>query len=64
MTAPDDRPSAEELLGIMLELDTMPEGDPEAAHHMADRLLLQAVHPEIAAAYRRLVERCEWWACA
>lgn len=54
----------EDTARIVRELDAMPVGDPEGAHSMADQLLLQAVHPEIAAAYARLVDRCEWWACA
>lgn len=46
------------------ELDTWAGGDPEAEHGAADEILLANVHPDIAAAYRRLVSRCNWWATA
>jgi hypothetical protein len=45
-------------------LDTIGSDDPEGAHCEADNLLLSLVHPDIAAAYERLVQRCRWWACA
>lgn len=38
--------------------------DPEADHDTADQLLLAAAPPEVADAYRRLVERADWWASA
>lgn len=45
-------------------LDAVPVGDPDAAHGEADRILLESVHPDVAAAYARLVERSPWWATA
>ena len=45
-------------------LDAINSGDPEAAHGEADAILLAAVPPEVAEAYRRLVDRCDWWAAA
>ena len=41
-----------------------PLGDPEAAHSEADRIMLEALDPEVAAAYRRLMNRSPWWAAA
>lgn len=39
-------------------------GDPDGNHGEADKILLAAVHPDVAAAYERLVERSRWWATA
>jgi len=47
---------------VIKTLDEMEEKDPEVAHHQADGLLLQLVHPEVRAAYERLIDRCSWWA--
>lgn len=44
-------------------LDKMQSEDPEAAHVMADRLLLDLVDAEVVEAYERLVKRCRWWGC-
>lgn len=41
-----------------------PEDDPERAHSEADEILLAAVAPEVADAYRRLVTRAPWWAAS
>lgn len=46
------------------QLDAIPAGDPDADHGAADDILLSAVHPDVAAAYRRLVDRSRWWATA
>lgn len=46
------------------ELDAIDHTDPEVAHGKADDLLLSAVNPSVAAAYRRLMDRCSWWAGA
>lgn len=46
------------------QLDGISGDDPDGAHGEADRVLLAAVHPDVAEAYRRLVRRCEWWATA
>lgn len=35
---------------------------PDTAHERADQILLAHTHPQIAAAYRRLVDRTSWWA--
>ncbi len=40
------------------------DGDIERDHSEADDILLASVDPLIATAYRRLVERSRWWACA
>lgn len=45
-------------------LDALPTADPELTHAEADQLLLDAVHPDIAAGYRRVVDRAPWWAGA
>lgn len=37
---------------------------PRWVHEDADDILLATVDPEVAAAYRRVVERCRWWAFA
>lgn len=39
-------------------------GEPEADHGEADDVLLAVVPSDVAAAYRRVVERSAWWACA
>lgn len=53
---------------LKARLDAMaPAGeyvDCERVHDLADEILLEAVPPEIAEAYRALVERAPWWACA
>jgi hypothetical protein len=58
----------QEVEKLVAELDAIyqPGGtnDPEEAHGAADDVLLRAVPAEVAEAYRRLVERCEWWAYA
>lgn len=45
-------------------IEALDAADPEAAHGNADDILLANIHPEIAAAYIRLVERADWWAGA
>lgn len=45
-------------------LDEIEGGDPDAAHGCADDILLAFVPAQVAAAYRRLVARCDWWATA
>jgi len=35
---------------------------PGGAHQVADSILLDAADPQVADAYRRLVDRCSWWA--
>lgn len=45
-------------------IDELSADDPESAHSMADDVLLANVDPQIADAYRRLMARCRWWACA
>jgi len=49
---------------VIKALDEMDENDPDRAHSQADGLLLQLVHPEVRAAYERLVDRSHWWSCA
>ena len=47
------------------ELDAIDgPADPERAHDQADEVLLRVVPPEVAEAYRRLVDRSPWWAGA
>jgi hypothetical protein len=44
------------------DLDAIdPTGDPEHAHIKADKILLDALGPEVEAAYDRLVARASWW---
>jgi hypothetical protein len=45
-------------------LDAISGGDNETNHSDADGILLDCVSPAVADAYRRLVERCSWWAHA
>jgi hypothetical protein len=58
----------QEIEKLVTELDAIYQPgatyDPEEAHGKADDVLLRAAPPEVAEAYRRLVERCEWWAYA
>jgi hypothetical protein len=49
---------------VVAHLNGLNTDDPERAHATADADLLHAVHPEVAAAYQRVVERTRWWACA
>ena len=46
------------------QIDGLDASDPEAAHGNADDILLANVEPVIAEAYRRLIDRCRWWATA
>lgn len=46
------------------DLDAIDASDPERAHAEADAVLLTAVHPDIRAAYERVVARAAWWATA
>ena len=41
-----------------------PSIDPETAHMAAEQMLLDALGPEVKAAYDRLVGRARWWAWA
>ena len=45
-------------------LDMLEGSDPEVDHADADEILLKVVHPDIRAAYERLVHRAAWWATA
>jgi hypothetical protein len=45
-------------------LDAISGDDPEAAHALADEVLLAAVPREVAEAYERLQGRAAWWATA
>lgn len=49
---------------VIAALDALPTDDCEVAHSEADRLLLQCVSDEVAAAYFRVADRCRWWAFA
>lgn len=46
---------------IVAALDALDGHDEEAAHGMADHLLLQAVPPEVAEAWERARERIGFW---
>lgn len=46
------------------KLDADNGGDGEGAHYNADKVLLATVPPEVADAYRRLMERADFWAHA
>jgi hypothetical protein len=58
----------QEIEKLVAELDAIYQPgatyDPEGAHGWADEVLLRAVPQEVADAYQRVVERCEWWAHA
>lgn len=44
------------------ELDALPGDDPEQDHIAADQHLLNHAHPDVAAAYQRVKDRCgPWW---
>lgn len=45
-------------------LDAISGTDPEKHHGEADDVLLEVVHPEVRAAYERLMDRAGWWATA
>lgn len=45
-------------------LEAISGGEPEADHGDADGILLAVVPPEVAAAYRALMDRSPWWATA
>ena len=50
---------------VVAALDAIdPSGDPENAHMEAEYVLLDALGPEVKAAYDRLVVRARWWAWA
>jgi hypothetical protein len=46
------------------KLDAINASDPEAAHGIADEILLSLLPLEVNQAYTRLVQRCRWWASA
>lgn len=50
--------------GLVAALDAILPGDVEHAHGEADDLLLSALPPEVGDAYKRLMDRCAWWATA
>lgn len=56
------------LAVAIAKLDAIDEHDPEEAHSKADDVLLDLLvylaPPDVSAAYRRLVDRCGWWATA
>jgi len=54
----------EEVRSVVLALDAIDGVDGEGAHSRADQILLDAVNPAIREAYKRLQDRCGWWACA
>lgn len=60
--SPDDQsaPSLDAGEAVAV-LDRLTADDPEKDHSIADAVLLDAVPPEVAAAYRRLVDRAGWW---
>ena len=49
---------------IVAMLDALDADDPEHAHSAAERVMLDALGPEVSAAYDRLVARASWWASA
>lgn len=57
--------SKEAIIGLMDNINVGDyDGDEEDMHWRADSLLLEAVDPDIKAAYRRVQERASWWAFA
>lgn len=54
----------EEIDKAVAELNNLDASDPERAHSKADELLIGFLPPDIADAYMRLQERCQWWAAA
>lgn len=61
VTVTRGRMTTEELVGF---IDTIPAGDPEAAHGELDQVLVLQFDPEVQAAVARLKERVNWWASA
>jgi len=49
---------------IVAALDALDADDPEHAHSAAERIMLDALGPEVSSAYDRLVARASWWASA
>lgn len=45
-------------------LDALDVSDCEAAHSLADDILLDVVPKSVRDAYERVVKRAGWWACA
>jgi len=43
-------------------LDALPGNDPDSEHGAADTIPLAVVPDEVNAAYKRLQDRCVWWA--
>jgi hypothetical protein len=56
--------SADLTPSVVERLDAIGGDDPEAAHSAADDLLLACVPTDVADAYRRVAERCRWWAAS
>lgn len=50
--------------GCIRALDAIDASDPEAAHGLADELLLGYVSPDVRLAYMRVIDRCKWWGTA
>ena len=50
------------------KLETIDGTDPEVAHATADDVLLELLTffapPDVAIAYKRVMDRCDWWATA
>lgn len=45
-------------------LEGLSGADPEISHSTADAVLLAMVPKEVADAYRKVLDRCAWWASA
>lgn len=62
LLAEQEREQERAAADLVQALNAIDASDPERAHGQADEILLAAVHAEVAAAYRRLIDRARWWA--
>ncbi len=60
----DDRMRMQKIDVAVMALDAINGDDPEAAHAIADVILLSLVPAKVCKAYEDLVKRCNWWASA
>lgn len=49
---------------VVAQLDAIDTADPKRAHSEADRIVLDSTHPDVRAAYQRVVDRSSWWVTA
>lgn len=61
---PDDEQAAWNAQAAVAALDAIDASDPESAHGEAEDILLALVPDSVREAYKRVVDRSEWWASA